>query len=514
MSRTHVPTLRSGHAYGSFQIRVLNANLQNFEVDWRARYRRIASLIRQQRPQIIGLQEIRVEYATSVDQLQELLNLLPKEYRYHHYQRGQVYSDVGQEEGVALVSTIPFENCSATLLSMQPGDNDRNQRVLLKAEFDVRALLGTPSPPWSRTSPPPKLGVFVAHFSYDEQVVQRHAVELAAEVDRFAAASHGPVLAMGDFNLRGSGLENRMWRFLLGDQTLPLRSASRTCFHDAWAALHSVAGPRAATFASWFPVNRADLVMFRDAPPSGPAGPQGVGGAPPRVRLAPTSARLLESADGAAAEKGIWDATLGPDSRSESLSGGQRTLDGAFGLERCAARGGGTVGSLRKALQSDNPEYLSDHRPILVDFDVTIAASHKTNSAGQEEATLTCNQINQEVLKRQYEMQRLLNKESTASRAETHAADNRTSQYLIIGSSPISVEWWARHQQYFLQGNWTIVALNNAWQIVYPYLQRHGEWIHGRDYATHGTLFPNQSEWQCFRFVAIDVFAETWMGCR
>lgn len=56
MSRIHVPTLRSGHAYGSFQIRVLNANLQNFEVDWRARYRRIASLIRQQRPQIIGLQ--------------------------------------------------------------------------------------------------------------------------------------------------------------------------------------------------------------------------------------------------------------------------------------------------------------------------------------------------------------------------------------------------------------------------------------------------------------------------
>lgn len=91
-----------------------------------------------------------MEYATSVDQLQELLKLLPKEYRYHHYQRGQVYSDVGQEEGVALVSTIPFENCSATLLSMETGDSDRNQRVLLKAEFDVRALLGTPSPPWSR----------------------------------------------------------------------------------------------------------------------------------------------------------------------------------------------------------------------------------------------------------------------------------------------------------------------------------------------------------------------------
>lgn len=69
-------------------------------------------------------------------------------------------------------------------------------------------------------------------------------------------------------------------------------------------------------------------------------------------------------------------------------------------------------------------------------------------------------------------------------------------KYLLVGSAPMSAGWWVRYGAYFKREGWSIVAVNNAWQVVFP--DAH-EWYHASDYPEFGTLFPSPPQLACLR---------------
>ena len=45
---------------------------------------------------------------------------------------------------------------------------------------------------------------------------------------------------------------------------------------------------------------------------------------------------------------------------------------------------------------------------------------------------------------------------------------SRSPKYLLVGSAPMSGAWWASHRAFFMREGWSIVGVNNAWQVRLP----------------------------------------------
>jgi hypothetical protein len=64
-------------------------------------------------------------------------------------------------------------------------------------------------------------------------------------------------------------------------------------------------------------------------------------------------------------------------------------------------------------------------------------------------------------------------------------------KYLIIGSAPCIVAWYALNGKKFLDKGYKLIALNNAWKIDPKNLHI---WCHSTDYYTVGKLAPQSDE--------------------
>eukprot|EP00976_Prorocentrum_cordatum_P118250 1196434-Prorocentrum_minimum.AAC.2 len=90
-------------------------------------------------------QEVRRDHRNGADQLRTLQGFLPDAYAYSHYERGMLFPD-NTEEGVALISTIPFETLPRVQLNTDPRDTDHNTRVVLCAAFKLSDLVYSAMP--------------------------------------------------------------------------------------------------------------------------------------------------------------------------------------------------------------------------------------------------------------------------------------------------------------------------------------------------------------------------------
>ena len=165
-------------------LRIMSLNV-NYYVDrhgpWSARRELIAETIRSTRPDIIALQAVRKDpgHYRGVDQATQLANLVP-DYKYVQFEPATRTSG-GGAEGSAVLSHLPFAANDTLPLSLVPNLDDKNRRLIIRAQFDLRFLT---------------FNLFNAHFSWVEEQAESNVKEALPFID----SPENPSLLVGDLN--------------------------------------------------------------------------------------------------------------------------------------------------------------------------------------------------------------------------------------------------------------------------------------------------------------------------
>lgn len=188
------------------KVMTLNINLYGSRHGlWSTRQVLIRDAILANKPEIVALQAVRQEpNATEhLDQATQLAKLLQPTYPHSFFQPAMYHPD-GSIDGLALLSTVPVAGIDHLPLTLQPGLDDTNRRVLLRARFD---------------SPDGPIHLFNGHFSW----VPAQNLANVEEALPYLNNAPGPAVLVGDLNATPDS--EAMQR---------LRDAGWT---DAWAAL-------------------------------------------------------------------------------------------------------------------------------------------------------------------------------------------------------------------------------------------------------------------------------------
>ncbi len=187
---------------------VVSLNI-NYYVDkhgpWEQRRGLICEALELANADFVALQAVRQDPAreSGLDQAQQFSRMLPV-YRYVFFAPAETFPD-GSVHGSAILSQHPFASQDSLPLSLQPGLEDANRRLLLHAAFELPHMV---------------LHLFNAHFSWVPEQARENLKQAIPYIGRVT----GPALLVGDFNTpAGSGLLD------------PLMQAGWT---DAWARLH------------------------------------------------------------------------------------------------------------------------------------------------------------------------------------------------------------------------------------------------------------------------------------
>ncbi len=189
-------------------VMTLNLNYDNpRHGPWPERRALIVAAMREADPDVVALQAVRRDpaYEDGLDQASQLAQLLPGgEYRYVYFQTAGA-GDGGRADGSAFLSRLPLVETDCVPLTLRPGLEDTNHRVLL------RALVDTPDGPRQ---------LFNAHYSW----VLPQARDNLAESMLYMQDYPAPALLLGDMNTLPT---SDLWE--------PLQTAG---WQDAWARLH------------------------------------------------------------------------------------------------------------------------------------------------------------------------------------------------------------------------------------------------------------------------------------
>ncbi len=197
---------------------------------WLNRRDLIRQAIQDAEPDIVALQAVEADptFAEGRDQATMLSQLLP-EFRYVHFQPATKVPS-GRIQGPAILARLTIAQTASLPLTLLPGLEDANRRVVLAASFALAS--GT-------------LHVFDAHFSW----VKEQALLNVQEALPFVGAFVGHALIVGDLNNTPDG-----------DALQQFRDAGWT---DAWAALHPA--ENGFTFESNQPEIRIDYAWMNQA---------------------------------------------------------------------------------------------------------------------------------------------------------------------------------------------------------------------------------------------------------
>lgn len=221
---------RTPHARGRHRLRVMSYNIHvGVGMDKRQDLARIAEVIRRERPDLVGLQEVDrgVERTGRVDEIRELARLTGMEYAFAHnldYQGGQY--------GVAVLSRFP-------ILSVD------HRRYLNRRERERRGFIRVEVEAGGR-----RVNFVTTHLDYQQDDGRLYETE---QLLRALEGVEGPLVVTGDFNDEPEGSAYR----------LMLRSG----FADAWARVHGVAAAAEGegfTYPADKPSKRIDYVFYRD----------------------------------------------------------------------------------------------------------------------------------------------------------------------------------------------------------------------------------------------------------
>jgi endonuclease/exonuclease/phosphatase family metal-dependent hydrolase len=166
-------------------MKVMTLNINYYMTkhgSWNKRKENIANLVQEHNPDIILLQAVKQDprIGGGIDQAAQLLVQM-QTHMHYYYQSATTYQD-DSKDGSAIISRYPFMAVDHTLLTLLPGLEDPNQRVLLTG------LLETPFGP---------LRVFNAHFSWVYEQAALNVEEARAYLANFTE----PALFAGDFNI-------------------------------------------------------------------------------------------------------------------------------------------------------------------------------------------------------------------------------------------------------------------------------------------------------------------------
>lgn len=190
---------------------------------WEIRKEMIHTAVQEARPDILALQAVRKDplIENGKDQAHQLSALMP-EYMQVIFQPAMEYADESQE-GSAILARLPVAAHDFLPLTLLPDMEDKNQRVLMHARFD---LPGGP------------LHLFNGHFSW----VSEQTDVILDEVLPYMNSFEGPGLLVGDLNTPS-------------DSHL-LQRIRQSGWTDAWEALFP--GQQGYTFESQNPTIRID----------------------------------------------------------------------------------------------------------------------------------------------------------------------------------------------------------------------------------------------------------------
>ncbi len=165
-----------------FRIMTMNINgYGNRYGLWEIRREIIRQAVQDFRPDVIALQAVRREPGLEQgrDQAAQMAYILPQ---FHHvfFQEAAAAPD-GSADGLAVLSLFPIQEKDCLQLSLQPGLEDKNQRVLTRTRLDL---------------PDGPLELFNAHFSWVAEQAGQNARETMSYLSRF----QGPRLLVGDLN--------------------------------------------------------------------------------------------------------------------------------------------------------------------------------------------------------------------------------------------------------------------------------------------------------------------------
>ncbi|HEX6929616.1 MAG TPA: endonuclease/exonuclease/phosphatase family protein [Gammaproteobacteria bacterium] len=193
---------------------------------WLQRRELIRDAIEEAKPDIVALQAVcsDPEVEDGADQATQLSRMLP-DYRYVFFYPANI-DENGREQGSAILSRTPIREPSVRELSLRPGLDDDNPRVIQHARFDLDKGM---------------LNVFNAYFSW----VEEQAADNIEEGLAFLGKADGLTLLVGDFNLPA-------------DSPL-LERLKDAGYIDLWAAAHP--GEEGYTFEADHPDKRIDYAF-------------------------------------------------------------------------------------------------------------------------------------------------------------------------------------------------------------------------------------------------------------
>jgi endonuclease/exonuclease/phosphatase family metal-dependent hydrolase len=164
-------------------LKVMTLNL-NYYVEkygtWPLRRDLIIDEIQASEPDLITFQAVKKDPNLFDGQDQGTQIAKMAGYTYFIYQPAEEYPD-GSSEGSAVLSQYPFSEVDTLQLSLSPGTEDKNKRVLINCLFNFHSF---------------PLRLFNAHFSW----VTEQARDNIEEAYRYIRTFREPFLLLGDLN--------------------------------------------------------------------------------------------------------------------------------------------------------------------------------------------------------------------------------------------------------------------------------------------------------------------------
>lgn len=197
---------------------------------WPVRRRFVQEAIRGADPDIIALQAVKRDPAVNngIDQASQLAGLLP-EYQYVVFQEAAHHQN-GGADGLAFLSRFEVVETHYLKLTLYPGLEDTNQRILLNTLFVL------PTGPFR---------IFNAHFSWVYHQALKNVNETLPYINSFAERS----LLIGDLNMT--------------PDTEIIQQFGKESWVDIWAKLRP--DDNGYTFESNHPTKRIDYAWIHDS---------------------------------------------------------------------------------------------------------------------------------------------------------------------------------------------------------------------------------------------------------
>lgn len=211
-------------------LKVMTLNINYYGTKhglWPIRKKFIQEAIQNANPDIIALQAVKKDPVMNngLDQASQFAELLP-EYQYRVFQESVNYEN-GSSDGLAFLSRFEIAKTDYLKLTLHPGLEDTNQRIVLNTLFHL------PTGPFH---------IFNAHFSWVYQQALDNVNETLPYINSFAKQS----LFVGDLNMTSD--------------TEIIRQFNKDGWVDIWAELRP--DDNGYTFESNHPTKRIDYAWI------------------------------------------------------------------------------------------------------------------------------------------------------------------------------------------------------------------------------------------------------------